>query len=259
VAAGVRRLIVNTHWHPEAYGIAFPDSQWRGWPITFRHEPVLLETAGGIANVADLLRDEPSFWVYNGDNLSTLPLAPVLAAHTAANDIATLVLRRAGRQRVVAFNEETGRILDIKNLLGTGLTGGVQFAGIYLCRREFLDWLRPGKIESSVVIFLEIIRRANRLGGVIIDDGRWLDISDRSLYVEAHRQVAPPPEFSRPWDGVETHGLCAISPNAQVAAGAKLTDCVVWPRGRVSGDARLTRCVVRTGQTASGSATDRDF
>ena len=76
--AGVDRFIVNTHWHPEAYDAAFPENTWRGIPITLRHEPILLETAGGVANVADLLGRTESFWVYNGDILSTLPLAPAL-------------------------------------------------------------------------------------------------------------------------------------------------------------------------------------
>ena len=35
---GARQLIVNTHWHPEAYDQAFPDHQWRGTAITLRDE-----------------------------------------------------------------------------------------------------------------------------------------------------------------------------------------------------------------------------
>jgi NDP-sugar pyrophosphorylase family protein len=50
ISAGIERFIVNTHYFAEAYHKAFPDRQWRGIPIIFRYEPVLLDTAGGIKN-----------------------------------------------------------------------------------------------------------------------------------------------------------------------------------------------------------------
>ncbi|MDI6722623.1 MAG: sugar phosphate nucleotidyltransferase, partial [Candidatus Aenigmarchaeota archaeon] len=53
-SVGIKRFIVNTHHCAEKYKEAFPDSSWHGIPITFRHEPVLLDTAGGIKNIEDL-------------------------------------------------------------------------------------------------------------------------------------------------------------------------------------------------------------
>jgi mannose-1-phosphate guanylyltransferase len=261
IGAGVSELVVNTHWHPEAYNAAFPNHRWGEVPITFRHEPVLLETAGGIANVSELLGTEESFWVHNGDILTTLPLAAAVAAHAQSDAIATLVLRGHGGERVVSFDESRGRIVDIRNLLGTGAPARFQFSGIYLCRREFLDWLTPGRIESARTIFLEIIRRCNRLGGVVIDDGVWRDIGDRDAYFEAHRLMPPPREYVEPAlpRGVTACGVCAIAPDAVLEPGAMIEDSIVWSGARVASNARLTRCVVRSGQTASGTAVDRDF
>jgi NDP-sugar pyrophosphorylase family protein len=48
IAAGVDRFIVNTHHCPDEYLKKFPDKQWRGATIAFRHEPALLDTAGGL-------------------------------------------------------------------------------------------------------------------------------------------------------------------------------------------------------------------
>src|SRR3954467_6945214 len=56
---GVERFVVNTHWLPEVYPRLFPEAQYPGRPIVFRHEPQILETAGGIKNVEDLLGSEP--------------------------------------------------------------------------------------------------------------------------------------------------------------------------------------------------------
>jgi mannose-1-phosphate guanylyltransferase len=258
LGAGVQSLIVNTHWHPEAYDTAFPDRTWRGVPITLRHEPVLLETAGGLANVADLLPADRSFWVYNGDILATLDLRPALAHHLASDDLATLVLRSSGAETVVAFDPATRRVLDLRNLLGTGREPTHQFTGLYLCRPGFLDFLTPGKIESTRTTFLDIIRQTGRIGGVVCDDGHWLDLGDRASYLEAHRLLAPAPPDPAP-AGVTLRGICAVAPGATVAPGAVLDNCLLWPGSRVTADARLTRCIVRDGQTASGTATDRDF
>lgn len=253
--AGVEALIVNTHWRPETYAQIFPESSWQGLPITFRHEPVLLETAGGLANVADLLPPDRSFWVYNGDIFATLPLGPALQRHYVSDDLATLILRPVTTGGVAAFDPVSGRVLDLRNRLGTGLPCTHQFTGIYLCRPEFLQWIPPGEIVSTRETFLDIIRANGRIGAVSISEGEWWDLGDRDSYLAAHRRLAPAdrPASSR-WRGV-----CAIGEGADIASDAELEDCVVWPGGRVAPGARLTRCIVRTGFTASGTAINLDF
>ena len=58
LTVGVDRFIVNTHHCPEAYTERFPDAKWRGVPIVFRYEPILLDTAGGLKNIEDLLDED---------------------------------------------------------------------------------------------------------------------------------------------------------------------------------------------------------
>jgi mannose-1-phosphate guanylyltransferase len=257
--AGVERFMVNTHWRAEAYETELPPSCWPvGTEVSFRHEPVLLETAGGIANVADWFDRTRSFWVYNGDILSTLPLAAAVARHEASDDIATLILRSSGAEQVVSFDEGSGRILDLRDLLGTGIPPTHQFTGLYLCRPEFLDWLTPGQKESSRTIFLEIIRRTGRLGGVVVDDGLWMDLGDRGSYLAAHRQLAAQWPASVLVPPVTQRGMVFIGEGAVIGAGVTLEDTVVWPGGRVEDGANLTRCIVRTGQTAHGVMVDAD-
>ena len=80
--SGFTEFIVNTHHRAEAYSDTFPDGNYRGAPITFRHEPDLLETGGGIANISDLVAGD-SFMVYNGDILTDLPLEPAIEGKRA--------------------------------------------------------------------------------------------------------------------------------------------------------------------------------
>jgi NDP-sugar pyrophosphorylase family protein len=66
--AGIREFIVQQRIICRRhFNRPFLTETWRGCPVAFRHEPVLLETGGGLANVADLLGDDEAFAVYNGD------------------------------------------------------------------------------------------------------------------------------------------------------------------------------------------------
>ena len=73
-AVGVRRFIINTHHCAGKYAEVFPEGNWQGIPIIFRHEPILLDTAGGIKNIEDLITEDDRIIVYNGDIISSLPL-----------------------------------------------------------------------------------------------------------------------------------------------------------------------------------------
>ncbi len=264
LAAGVSRLVVNTHHIPEAYGQAFPESSYRGTPIHFRNEsPVRLETAGGISNVRDLLGNEP-FFVYNGDILTDLPLEPLMRAHQDKGNLVTLALRSHGPALHIAMDPATGRLTDIRNKLGTGDEGKYLFTGIYACHPAIHDWITPGKVESVIPIFLNMMRQGAKIGGVVIDDGYWWDLGSRTSYLSAHAELngklgvaIDPAAQIEP--GAVLRGMNVVGAQAVIEAGAQLEDSIVWPGGRVTAGAILKRCIVRGGITASGTREDADF
>ena len=277
LAAGVHEFVVNTHHIPEAYAKTFPDQTYRGTPIRFRNEsPVRLETAGGIANVRDLIGDEP-FIVYNGDILTDLPLEPLLQEHRSRGNLVTLALRSKGPALHIALDRQTGRITDIHGKLGTGNKGDFLFTGIYVVEPAFFDWLTPGKVESVIPIFLKMIEQGAGLGGVVIDSGHWWDLGNRASYLEAHHALEELNSHFPQYAVLDARHRIAVDPSATVSsdarlsgvniigehsvieAGAELNDCIVWPGARVGSDARLTRCIVRSGVSATGSYTDRDY
>lgn len=259
LGAGVREFVVNTHHLPQTYAQAFPDGSYRGARIAFRHEsPVRLETAGGIANVRDLLGEQP-FIVYNGDILSTLPLAPLIREHEQSGNLVTLALRSSGPALHIGYDAATRRVTDIRNMLGTGNIGTHLFTGIYICDSAFHDWLTPGKVESVIPIFLGMIQRGEKLGAVVLDEGDWWDLGSRAAYLEAHQALAASGRHAAPAIHPQAQvspdaileGLNIIGPGAVVEAGASLQDCILWPGAHVTGSADLSRCIVRSGICAS--------
>jgi len=185
---GVQRFIVNTHHCPEKYQKAFPDGNWQGIPITFRHEPVLLDTAGGIKNIEDLIAQDERIVVYNGDIMTNLPLAPLVARHFELRTRVTLALRSNGPLTNVNIDSK-GFICDMRNTLHNR---GVQiclFAGIYILETSFLRRLTAGKIESIVLPLIQGIREnPASVGGAVLDEGFWYDLGTVEEYNKLHQQ-----------------------------------------------------------------------
>ncbi len=251
--AGIRRFAVNTHHLAECWK-AFEAPA--GSTIDFFHEPVLLDTGGGLKNLERWTAGKPLL-VHNGDILTSMPLPRLIEAHASGGHWATLAVRRDGPPHHIALDATGRQVVDIRNMLGRA-AGMFGFTGVYCVSPEFFKLIPDAEITSVIPAFLECARRG-KLGATVIEEGIWLDLGDRSAYLRAHHELALA-EKIHAQAVIEPSAMIlhsVVGPDAHVSAGAKLEGCVVWPGARVLAGADLKDCIVAT--AATGTHVDRDF
>lgn len=186
IEVGVERLIINTHHCAGRYREVFPDASYRGIPLLFRHEPALLDTAGGIKNIEDLLDPGEPLIVYNGDVVTTLPLSPLLEQMGKAEVVLAL---RSHEPRHITLGPE-GFLADIRSTLGVSPASQYCFSGIYTVQPDFLSRLQADQPESVIPVFLRMIREGYPPAGVVIDEGMWSDIGTEAAFQSTEKLLS---------------------------------------------------------------------
>lgn len=271
-AAGVERIVINTHRWPGAFVRLFPEypepSRYAGVPVFFRHEEKLLETAGGLKNVADLLLPGPVI-VHNGDILAELDVEALVRAHAAGGAACTLALRSSGGPLQVGFDASSGRVTDIRGELGSDAPRFL-YTGVCVVEPELLGRIPCAQAVSFVSVWLEILRAGEKLAGVVLDNGVWRDIGTLGEYMRVHADLAagtvkitPPATAPRGWPVWKMPGVRVsadarlagwnwLGPDCEVKAGAAVSDSILWAGALVESGAVVTKSVVREGRVAAG-------
>ncbi len=265
---GVESFVVNTH-HLAAQFDSLGET-YAGRPLRLVHEPVLLGTGGGLKNVEGLLRDEP-FLVYSGDILADFDLAPLLEEHFRAGNDVTLALRKTKLGAGIAWR--AGRVLDIESKYGH--PGEYDLAGVSVWNRDIFARIPPNRSLSYIPIITEWIGQGGKIGGVVLDDGKWFNIGSRAEYLDVHRIIQEenwkPRYVSAPdWPvpvaadavvdpGAHLSGFCSVGAGCRVDAGAILENTILWPGAEIASRSHLRNCIVRSHRKAEGEYSDIDI
>ena len=253
LALGISEVAINTHHLAEVWEEFFPStegqtyqggngvpsrsSQYGDAHLSLFHEPELLETGGGIANIADWI-GESDVLVYNGDIYCSIPLEPLLELHAQGDYEATLVLRSAGPAQHIAI--EGTQVVDIHHKLGQA-EGTHQFTGIYCISPQILQRLETNKKESIIRAFLDLAQEG-KLGAVVIDEGEWFDLGTREMYLEAHRSESMRPE------GVVQSSVPAtqswVAEDVTVGENVTIEGSIIWPGVTIGAEARIVDSII---------------
>lgn len=270
LALGVNRFVINTHRHPESFQHFFATNEYAGFPVTLVHEPDLLETGGGIKNVESHLGSEP-FITYSGDILTDMDLRPLIDEHFRRGNEVTLALRETRFAPAVAFCNH--RIVDISSRYG--VAGNYDFANIAVWNREIFQRIPSPRKISFIPIIADWIGQGGKIGGLVMNDGKWFNIGSHAEYLEVHRTILREswkPHFvkKQQWperiagsaiveSSAQLRGCTVVASNCRVGAEAILEDTILWPDAEIASQSRLEACIVRSRKKVSGTHRDIDI
>jgi NDP-sugar pyrophosphorylase family protein len=263
IGVGVNRFVINTHRLPKSFQNFFAAREYAGVPITLVHEPDLLETGGGIKNAESHFGSEP-FLTYSGDILTEVELEPLIDEHFRQGNDVTLALRHTGLASAVALRDQ--RVVDISNRYG--VAGNFDFANIAVWNPSIFQRIPPHKKISFIPIIANWIGQGARIGGVVMNEGKWFNIGSRAEYLEVHRTILRDnwkPDFvkTREWpdrvassaivdSSAQLRGCTVVGRNCRVGADAILEDTILWPDAEIASQSRLEACIVRSRKKITG-------
>ena len=244
IRCGVSEFMVNISCLPLMWERAFPEPTYRGCAVSFSEEESPMDSGGGVKKIMPWVKPGEPLLVHNGDILTDIPVADLLAEHKRRGNLVTLALRSVDGKRNVGFDEETGAITDMRHALGVN-PGTHQFAGVYLMEPEVAELFPEDDVFSIVPVWLELIRHG-KVGGVVFDWANWHEIGSPAGYIDtmmeltSRERIHPTASISAAADLGED---CVVGQDAVIPAGVVMDDCIVWPRTHVA-PGTYRRCIL---------------
>jgi NDP-sugar pyrophosphorylase family protein len=254
VGAGVREIVFSVAYRPERVEAVFGDGSALGVRIRYAVEETPLGTGGAVRNALPLL-DERTV-VLNGDILTDVDLAAVVARHEAQKARATILLTPVANPAAYGLVETdpAGRVLRfLEKPRPEQITTNTINAGIYVLETDSLELMAAG-VNTSIerVFFPALLERGENVLGPV-HRGYWIDIGTPEKYLQVHRDILNR-RFAVALDGSPRAGG-VVHPTARVSDEALLDGhfyvgpgCEVEPGARLGPDAVLVADVrVRPG------------
>jgi mannose-1-phosphate guanylyltransferase len=247
---GVERATLALGFLPEPFVEAFPDGRCGGVRLDYSIESAPLDTAGAIRFAADHAGIAETFVVANGDVLTDLSIADLVATHRAADAEATIHL--IGVDDPSAFGvverDESGRVLRFveKPAPGTEPSNLIN-AGTYVLEPSVLARIPSGRPWSIERQTFPAVAADGRFFSLATTD-YWIDAGRPDLYRQANLDLV---------NGSRNEVVEAIAPGARIAASADVADTVVGPAD-VGEDATITGSVILPGASIGAGAVVED-
>lgn len=189
LALGINRIVVNTHHFAGQISDFVASRPW-AQRVIISHEPILLDTGGGLRKALQFIGDEPVL-IHNADIMTDLDLAGMAEAHRTSGADATLLTGIRATSRFLLFNPgghlagyyrtDGARIMpaDIPAADRGDMTGRC-FDGVHIVSPTLYRALRdfaPDDTPFSIINFYRTVAANAAIRAYDMPAGRhWFDI-----------------------------------------------------------------------------------
>ena len=259
--SGVTTVTLSLGFLPDVFIAAFPDGRCGTVEMRYAVEPEPLDTAGAIRFAATASGVGETFVVVNGDVITDLDVAALVATHRDRSAEATLhltpvedpsafgVVELEGDGRVQRFLEKPAPGVTESNLIN---------AGTYVMEPSVLDRIAPDVPVSVERATFPGIAERGALFGVATHD-YWLDVGRPELYRKANldllagRYDGGLPGIPAATAGVDRRALIAndaivhesiVAAGVSVGAGSRVRGSVLLAGSSVGQDVVVEDSVV---------------
>lgn len=208
--AGIKDVAINSHYLPEQVEAAAKANIF-GQNLRVFHEPEILGT-GGVYNPMRTWQGDSHLVVLNGDVLSSIDVAAMMAFHQKADAAATMMLLPDVIPGESGVSHKDGRVVAIGRDRPEGTKTG-NFACAQILSPTLLDLLpKTGMFDVISKGYLPALAKGMPIGAMI-HAGFWHDLRTPSFYAAAVFDYLKHRDEANDVIGVRTcrvkHGLSA--------------------------------------------------
>lgn len=271
--AGITSLVLATSYLSDVFTPYFGDGSKWGMKLQYAVEEEPLGTGGAIRNAAQLLNNDESIVIFNGDILSSHDLAKQIAMHESLDADVTLHLTHVPDARAygcVPVDEE-GRVIAFLEKMEKPVANTIN-AGCYVFHPRVVQQIPPGKVVSiEREIFPDLVDRGQAIYGMV-DDSYWIDIGTPAALLQGSVDVVQGVANGGALDGVPLEhrsseyvahagsivepgaivtGGSAIGRNAHVGVGALVDRSIICDGAKVLAGAQIRNSFVAADTTVA--------
>jgi len=274
--AGISEIILSLSYQPRKIEDLLKDgSDFEVW-IRYAVEGTPLGTGGAFKNAEEHI--DSSTVVFNGDVLTDIDLAAVVAHHRESRAVATIVLTPVENPSAYGLVETAsdGAIQRFIEKPGPDeITCNTINAGIYVLEPSVLKYMPKGEPYSfERNLFPTLLEHKEPVMSFLFDK-YWIDIGTPQKYLEVHHDILSR-KFVSPRVGksaldratlppgavVDTKSIIdqdvtiregvriensVIGKNCKIDAGVHITNSVIWSGNTIDADARIEGSLIGKG------------
>jgi NDP-sugar pyrophosphorylase family protein len=184
LAAGVREIIINTHYLAGQILDFLNAKNNFGIRIEISHEERLLDTGGGLQKAGYFFDDGEPFFVHNVDVISNIDLSAMYNQHLTNAGLATLAVKARPTSRYLLF-DETGRLCGWKSLkegrveiarTPVGRLDDLAFDGIHVISPRLLSRMTESGAFSILKTYLRLAGEGESICAFRTEGFYWQDV-----------------------------------------------------------------------------------